>query len=117
MIDDDVVPTVESKEVVVAVIDALAALGVADWNEENIGNTLRAMCKQHGWKPGKTIPIAQHAIMGQRYGTSLFRVADEIGRYQTLQRLWSWHAEIQALESNSVELNELQPPDYDSPAI
>jgi glutamyl-tRNA synthetase len=61
--------------------------GLESWDEDSISQRLRELCKEAGLKPRVALPQLQWSIMGQRYGTSLFRVLNLLGREESLSRL------------------------------
>jgi glutamyl/glutaminyl-tRNA synthetase len=68
---------------------ARAALDAIDgeWTEEKVGRALREMCKALNVKAREAIPVVQWAVMGQRRGTSVFRVLPLLGRERAFGRI------------------------------
>ena len=73
------------------------------------------MCQGLGIKPRKAIPVVQWATMGQRRGTSLFRVLPLLGPERTFERINS--ARRPSLDQMSQEMRDaIAPAEIDNGA-
>lgn len=108
VIDEGIAFSPQDQAILDSAHDALAGIE-GEWTEENVGDALRQMCTQLGIKPRKAIPVVQWATMGQRRGTSLFRVLPLLGRERSFERIDS--ARRPSLE----HMDDHAPDDLDGP--
>lgn len=83
--------------------------GLSELTESSVDAALRELCVEMDLKPRKTLPVIQWAVMGQRRGTSMFRVIPLLGREEALQRIQD--AGRPLLERMSFEMRNAQAPD------